>query len=209
MKILVLGGTHGIGLEVAKQALQAGDEVTVLARHPEEMPIQDAKLHVEKGDVTDPAVVDKTVAENDAVVSAIGIGVTRKPVTVFSQGARNVVESVRKVGRKPIIAVTGIGTGDSRGHGGFLYDRIALPFILRTTYRDKDREEEILKSSGLDWIIVRPAVLTNGPRTGKFRVLTNLEGVRSRKVSRADVAGFILGQLKKPEYLGKTPLLTY
>lgn len=209
MNILVLGGSHGIGLEVTKQALEAGDTVTILARHPEKVALKHERLKLRKGDSTQASDVDQAVEGQDAVVSTLGIPPSRKPVTVFSKSARNVVDAVRKHGRKRIINVTGIGTGDSRGHGGFVYDRIVQPLLLKTTYSDKDQEEQILKESGLDWTIVRPGFLTNGPKTGKFRVVTDIQGVKSRRISRADVAGFILGQLKEPTYAGKTPLVTY
>lgn len=138
-----------------------------------------------------------------------GIGPSRKPVHVLSETARNLIDAARRTGRKRVISVTGIGTGDSKGHGGFLYDRIAKPLLLKEVYADKDREEEILKRSDLDWTIVRPGFLANGPKTGKYKVVTDLKGVRARKVSRADVADFILMQAEHPGYLRQTPLLTY
>lgn len=209
MKILILGGSHGIGLELARQALEEGHHVTILARHPEKVGFRHDHLTIQKGDSTRPEDVERAVADQDAVVSTLGTKPTRKPVKLFSESARNTVEALRKRGRKPLIHVTGIGTGDSRGHGGFLYDRIVQPLLLKTTYEDKEREEEILRKSGLDWTVVRPGFLTNGPRTGKFKVVTDMRGVKAGKISRADVAGFILGQLKTPAYRGQAPLVTY
>jgi len=108
-----------------------------------------------------------------------------------------------------LIAVTGIGAGDSRGHGGFLYDRIVNPLLLKTIYDDKNREEQVIMDSDSDWIIVRPGFLTNGPLTGKYRAITDLEGITAGKISRADVAHFVLSQIAEPTYKGQTPLLTY
>jgi uncharacterized protein YbjT (DUF2867 family) len=108
-----------------------------------------------------------------------------------------------------LIAVTGIGAGDSKGHGGFLYDRVVNPLLLGTIYEDKDRQESIIKASDIEWLIVRPGFLTNDPRTGKYRAIENLSGVTAGKISRLDVADFILKQLIAPTYFGKTPLLTY
>jgi putative NADH-flavin reductase len=116
---------------------------------------------------------------------------------------------MQKTPRVKLISVTGIGAGDSRGHGGFVYDRIIQPLLLKTMFEDKDREEALLKASSLDWTIVRPGMLTNGVRTGKYRVLTDLSGVTAGKVSRADVADFILSELNLPHYARMTPLLTY
>jgi putative NADH-flavin reductase len=209
MNLLILGGSHGIGLELAKQALEAGHHVTVLARHPDKMQLHHPHLRVLQGDSSSAEDVEHAMAGQDVTVSTIGIGPSRKPVSVFSQTARNMVLAARKTGRKRLLSVTGIGTGESRGHGGFLYDMLAKPLLLRQVYRDKDREEAILKDSGLDWTIIRPGFLTNGPKTGKYRVITDLEGVKSRKISRSDVADFILRQAESSDYLRKAPLVTY
>jgi putative NADH-flavin reductase len=110
---------------------------------------------------------------------------------------------------KRLIIVTGVGAGDSKNHGGFLYDKIFNPIFLRTIYEDKNRQEQLVKASGLDWTIVRPAVLTDGSKTGKYRALTDLSGVTAGKIARADVADFILDELKTDQFLRQTPLLTY
>lgn len=131
---------------------------------------------------------------------------TWKPVTVFSEGTRNVLAAMRRHGVRRLVAVTGIGAADSKGHGGFFYDRLFNPLLLKTIYEDKDRQEALIRASGLDWTIVRPP---NGPLTGVYRVLTDLTGVTAAKISRADVAHFILEELTANRYLGQTPLLTY
>jgi hypothetical protein len=102
--------------------------------------------------------------------------------------------------------------GDRRrrqqGHGGFLYDRIIQPLLLKSIYEDKDRQEAQLRASDVDWTIVRPGRLTNGPATGLVRALTNLAGVTAGKVSRKDVAAFIIENLDTPDYRGEAVLLT-
>ncbi|HEX8846928.1 MAG TPA: SDR family oxidoreductase [Pyrinomonadaceae bacterium] len=209
MKLLVIGASRGIGLDVVQQALAAGHEVTALVRTPASFPVHHEKLKVTKGDILDQSSIEKALNGQDAVCVTIGIKVTRKPVSVFSKGTKAVVEAMKNSSCKRLICVTGIGAGDSRGHGGFLFDKIFQPFFLRTISEDKDRQEMIVRESGLDWVIVRPAVLTNGPRTGKYRVLTDLKGVKAGKISRADVADFILREASEMKYKGETPLLTY
>jgi putative NADH-flavin reductase len=209
MKLLVIGATRGIGLDVVKQALAAGHEVIALARNPQGFSMQHEKLKVVKGDILDQNSIERALDEQDAVCVTIGIGLTRKPVSIFSEGTRKVVEAMKNSSCRRLVCVTGIGAGDSRGHGGFLYDKIFTPIFLRTIYADKDRQEKIVRESGLDWVIVRPGFLTDGPRTGKYRALTNLDGVKSGKISRADVADFIVKEAAEMKFLGKTPLLTY
>jgi putative NADH-flavin reductase len=209
MKLLVIGATRGIGLEVVQQALEAGHEVTALARNPQGFSMQHERLRVVKGDILDQNSIERALEGQDAVCVTIGIGVTRKPVSIFSEGTRKVVEAMKNSACRRLLCVTGIGAGDSRGHGGFLYDKIFTPLFVRTIYEDKDRQEKIVRESGLDWVIVRPGFLTDGPRTGKYRALTNLEGVKAGKISRADVADFIVKEAAEMKFLGKTPLLTY
>lgn len=209
MKLLIIGASRGIGLDVVQTALEAGHEVTALVRNPGAFPVNHEKLRVVKGDILDKAGVEAAVRGQDAVCLTIGIKATRKPVSVFSEGAKTVVEAMRNSSCKRLITVTGIGAGDSKGHGGFLYDKIFKPLFVKTIYEDKDRQEAIVRESGLDWVIVRPGFLTNGPRTGKYRVLTDLKGVKAGKISRADVADFIVREGAEMKYKGQTPLLTY
>jgi putative NADH-flavin reductase len=126
-----------------------------------------------------------------------------------SRGIQNILAAIRTESNQKLILITGIGAGDSKGHGGFFYDRILNPLLLGTSYADKDRAESIIKASNVGWLIVRPGFLTNGSRTGTYRVIENLSGVTAGKISRADVADFILKQLASPTHFSKTPLVTY
>lgn len=209
MDILVIGATRGIGFQLLQQALAAGHATTVLARQPKKITIENDLLTVVSGDILEPKSVEEAIAGRDAVCCCIGINPTRKPVTVFSQGIQNVLSAMARCGVKNLVTVTGIGAGDSKGHGGFFYDRILNPLLLKTIYEDKDREEEIVRQSDVDWIIVRPGFLTNGPLRGEYRTVTDMTGVKAGKISRADVAHFILSQLATPTFLKKTVLLAY
>ncbi len=209
MRLLIIGATRGIGRQTVEQALAQGQEVTVLARRPEKMTIQHQRLRVLPGDILAAADVSQAVAGQDAILLTIGVPPAWQPVTVFSQGTRNVLAAMDRHGVRRLLAVTGIGAGDSRGYGGFFYDRIFWPLLLKRLYEDKDRQEALIKASGLDWTIVRPGFLTNGPLTGTYRVITDLTGVTCGKISRADVAHFLLQEAAAGRYLHQTPLLTY
>lgn len=209
MRIAVIGASQGVGLELLKIALEEGHEVTALLRDPSRLSIAHARLKIVRGDILEAASVAAATSGQDAVCVCIGIPPTRKPVTVFSQGIGNVLAAMKREPHQKLIAVSGIGAGDSKGHGGFFYDRVINPLLLATIYADKDRLESIIKASSVQWLVVRPGFLTNGPRTGKYRVMENLAGVTAGKISRLDVADFMLKQLATPTLFGKTPLLTY
>jgi putative NADH-flavin reductase len=209
MNILIIGATRGIGLQLLEQTLQAGHAVTALVRDPQKLTRQHERLSVFKGDILDLDAVQRAMVGQEAVCITIGIGVTWKPVTVFSEGTRNVLEAINREGVRRLICVTGISAGESKGHGGFLYERLFKRLLLRTIYEDKDRQEALIQASETDWTIVRPGFLTNGPLTKKYQVITDLTGVTAGKISRTDVAHFILEEMVANRYLGQTPLLTY
>ena len=210
MNITIIGASRGIGKEILLQSLKAGHAVTVLARHPDKIEIKDEKLNIIKGDFLDYNSVSESVKNADVVVVSVGAMPTRKTVNLFSQGTKNLLDVIKKENLHPlIIAVTGIGAGDSRGHGGFFYNKIFQPLLLKTMYEDKDRQEQMLMSEYDNWIIVRPGMLTKGNKTGKYKAVNNLAGIKGGKISRADVAHFILAQTENPAYLRKTPLLIY
>jgi putative NADH-flavin reductase len=209
MKLLLIGASQGIGFELLKQALQAEYEVTLIARNPDRLEITHEHLKVFKGDILSSSVLEQTMNGQDAVCITIGIKPTRKPVSVYSEGTKTAIEAMKKSSCRRLLCVTGIGAGDSRGHGGFFYDKIINPLLLKTGYEDKDRQEAIIRQSELDWEIIRPGFLTNGAHTGKYRILTNLSGVKAGNISRADVADFMLREVSEMRYSKQTPLLTY
>ena len=209
MKILIVGATRGIGRQVLDQALAARHAVTALVRDTRRLDAQHDRLKVVQGDVLDANAVALAMAGQEAVCCSIGVKMPGIHVTVFSEGTRNLLGAMKKSGVRRLACVTGIGAGDSRGHGGFLFDSLFYPILLRTVYADKDRQESLIRASGVDWVIVRPGFLTNGLLTGRYRAITDLAGVTAGKISRADVAHFILQQLVAPSQLRQTPLLTY
>jgi putative NADH-flavin reductase len=209
MKIAIIGASRGTGYELLKIALDEGHEVTALLRNPARLNISDTRLRIVEGDIVDPASTAVATAGNDAVCVCIGIPPTRKPVDVFSRGIGNVLAAMGRGSQQKLVVVTGIGAGNSKGHGGFFYDRVINPLLLGTIYADKDRQEAMIRASDAQWLIVRPGFLTDGPRTGKYRAIEDLTDVIAGKISRRDVADFVLKQLATPTYFGKTPLLTY
>ena len=209
MKLSIIGATRGIGRNLVEQALGQEHAVTALVRRPQRLGINHERLTVVAGDILDPEAVKQAVEDRDSVCITIGTGPSRRPVTVFSKGTKNVIEAMTHSKSQMLVCVTGIGAGDSKNHCGFFYDKIFNPLFLKTIYEDKNRQEELVRHSSLEWVIVRPGFLTNGPLTGTYRALTELGDFTAGKISRADVAHFILNEFDQRQYLSKTPLLTY
>ena len=210
-KVLVIGASRGIGLETVKAALLAGHNVRALARSAPKISIQNAGLEKVPGNALDSSTIRSALQGVDVVVQTLGVDIAPRSIfertTLFSQSTRILVDAMKIANVKRLIAVTGLGAGDSRGHGGLLYDAVAFPLLLKRVYDDKDVQEWIIRSSGLDWTIVRPGLLTNRPATARYRVLTAAQEWRFGIISRADVADFIVRQVDDRALIGATPLL--
>ncbi len=209
MKILILGGSGSVGKHLVQQALELGHEVTVLIRSPGKLNIQHKNLRVLAGNALEADAVAAAVAGQEAVVYAIGADLLGRELTLFSESTRILIFAMEKPGVRRLVAITGIGAGDSKGHGGWFYEWFIYPVFTKKIYADKDRQEELIHKSDLDWVIVRPAAFTNGPLGGKLRALTELEGVTISSISRADTAAFVLDQLESDRWLKKSPLVGY
>jgi putative NADH-flavin reductase len=207
VNVLIIGATGGTGRILLEKALEQGHEVTALARNPAAVAHRDYRPRVLEGNALDPEAVEAAVEGQDAVLSALGTR-SRKPTTLFSASTANLVDAMKKHGVRRLVCLTGIGAGDSKGHSGFLYDRVILPFVVNNQYEDKDRQEEIVRRSGLEWVIVRPARLTNESATGEYRVFLSGDPYRATSISREDVAAFMLAQLSEDRYLHQTPVIS-
>jgi putative NADH-flavin reductase len=210
-KLLVIGASRGIGLETVKAGLRAGHSVRALARSAASIPIHDAGLEKVSGDALDSDTIREALRDINVVIQTLGVDISPRAIfertTLFSRSTRILVDAMKAAGVRRLIAVTGLGAGDSRGHGGFLYDALAFPLLLKRVYDDKDVQESVIKSSGLDWTIVRPGLLTNGPATGQYRVVTAPNEWRFGTISRADAADFLVRQIDDRALIGTTPLL--
>jgi putative NADH-flavin reductase len=209
--VLVIGASRGIGLETVKAMLAAGSNVRALARSASKIAIDDPRLEKIDGDALDKATVERALAGVDAVVQSLGVAFSAdallKRTTLFSSATRVLVDAMRAKGVKRLIAVTGLGAGDSRGHGGFLYDAVLFPLLLKRVYDDKDIAEQMIRASALDWTIVRPGLLTSGAARGSYQVLVEPSSWRGGSISRADVADFLARQVADRSLIGKTPAL--
>ena len=209
LKVLVLGATGGTGRLIVEQALARGYEVSALVRSPEKAKsLKGAKLII--GDVRDEKALREALKGQDAVVSALGTPASPfREVTLLSKVTRSLVSAMTAEHVSRLVCITGIGAGDSSGHGGFLFDNVIFPLLLRKVYADKNRQEAIVRDSGLDWVVVRPSVLNDKSGRDTVRALTDLSGFHGGTISRADVANFVLDQVRADTWLHRSPLITW
>ncbi len=208
-KILVLGATGPTGRLIVADALARGWDVSALVRSPEKAgDLGGATLVV--GDARDEAALRRALAGRDAVVSALGTPASPfREVTLLSTATRALVGAMKAEAVSRLVAITGLGAGDSAGHGGFLFDRLFFPIFLRKVYADKNRQEAVIRDSGLDWTLVRPTVLADKPARGAVRAMTDLAGFHGGTIARADVARFVLDEVRDGTWRRTTPLITW
>jgi putative NADH-flavin reductase len=206
MKVLIIGATGATGQILIREGLAQGHEITALARNPSAVASEDQRPRVLEGNALDASSLEAAVAGQDAVLSVLGTRSIR-PTTLFSESTHNLISAMDKHGVRRLVCITGVGVSDSKGHVGFLYDRIIRPFIVKNIYEDKERQEEAIKRSDLDWVIVRPAQLTDEPAKGKYGVFLG-GSYKVKKISRVDVATFMLAQLTDDTYVHKTPVIS-
>jgi putative NADH-flavin reductase len=206
MKILVLGATGGTGRQIVEQGIARGHKITALIRDAARQDAFPDHVHTIAGDALDRDAVDRAVAGQDDVIYALGTKQTGQ-TTFFSESTQLVLQSMEKHGVRRLVCITGIGAGETRGHGGLVYDRLIFPFFTRKIYEDKDRQEALVRRSSVDWVLVRPAVFREGAAKGELQVVTDVNGVTLTRIARHEVARFVLDQLESNQYLRKAPFI--
>lgn len=211
MKLLILGATGDTGKELVTQALEQGHIVTAFTRNPADVIKKHDSLSVMQGNILDYTSVQGAVKGQDAVLSALGIRILKKN-TIISDGTGNIINAMEKYGVKRFICMSSIGVGNSiqqKKGLGFLYNYIMIPFVLKNMFSDKKVQETCIKESDLNWTIIRPVILTKGKKTGKAKCYSYDDINIKAKISRADVAYFMLKQLSCKTNIHKTISLSY
>jgi uncharacterized protein YbjT (DUF2867 family) len=203
MKVIVFGATGTVGKLTVEQLLAAGHKVTAFARHPEKLAIQHHDLSLAAGDALSADDVMAALPGHDVVVVTLGAGMSRRSV-IRSEGTMNIINAMHAHGIRRLICQSTLGTGDTWRNLNFFWKRIMFGLLLRPVFADHVLQEKLVRASGLDWTIVRPSAFVDGPATGGFRENfgPSVRGL-SLKISRADVAGFLVRQLDDWRYAGR------
>jgi putative NADH-flavin reductase len=212
VKILVIGASGPTGKEIVKQAMEQRHAITAFVRDKAKAKFA-SPVALAAGDVLDRNSLKRALEGQEAVICSLGSGVTGpfKEMTMLSEGTRNLIAAMQEKNVRRIVCITGIGAGESKGHGPWYYNLLFQPLVLRGVYEDKTRQENLVRSSGLAWTLVRPGILTNGAAKGQtaVRALTELAGAHAGNISRADVAAFCLRELADGRFQGQAPVITY
>jgi putative NADH-flavin reductase len=199
MKVVVIGATGRSGRRLVEQALAAGHEVTAFAPEPAKLGLGGERLTTVAGDVLDADAVKKAVIDSDAVLFAIGVA-RRTTTTLFSDGIRNTVEAMEAAGVRRLVCVsTGmLAIGRHLGLARQLFSEFVVERVMRNVYLDLARMEDEVALSDLDYTVVRAGRLADGPRTGSYRVAVNGSIRRPGRLSRGDLADYVVRNLDAP-----------
>ncbi|MBM7655568.1 NAD(P)-dependent oxidoreductase [Neobacillus cucumis] len=190
MKILVFGATGPTGQHIVRQGLELGYEITAFVRDPSRLNLKHQHLSVITGDVQNSNSVLNAVRGFDLIISALGNG---KSLTgnVFSVGIKNIVDAMKQCHIRRIIVMSAFGVGNSLNRVPVL-PKVFYKTLLKSTFADKEIGEKYLNQSNLDWTLVHPVILTNGPKSGVYKSGEIISVGAFPKISRADVADFML-----------------
>jgi len=208
VRIAAFGATGRTGKHVVEQALAAGHEVVAFVRTPAKLGIEHARLTVVQGDVQDKAQVSQAIAGVDAVISALG-PTENKPTYQVTAGTENIITAMHAHGVRRLVISAGAGVGDPNDAPKIMNHvvNLLLKLVARHVYEDMKQVVEKVRASNLDWVIVRVPMLTDDPPTGVVQVGYVGKGMGMR-ISRADMAEFMLRQVSDDAYLHKTPAIS-
>jgi putative NADH-flavin reductase len=207
-RVLIIGASKGIGLDTTRQALEAGHHVRAFARSADRISLSSSKLEKMPADALESKDVEAGLNGVDVVIQCLGVGLADLfgPVQLFSKATGVLVEAMTALGVSRLVCVTGFGAGDSRSSISCL-QRIPFQLVFGRAYEDKSLQERLIKESLLEWTIVRPGILTRGPKTRRYKILVNPSQWRNGNISRSDVADFLVRQIDDRTYVGKAPVL--
>ncbi|MBT8424274.1 MAG: SDR family oxidoreductase [Silicimonas sp.] len=200
MKVIVFGATGTVGKLAVEAMLDAGHHVTAFARTPARIGLDDPNLSLATGDALNEGDVADALAGHDAVVITLGSGMSRKSV-IRSRGTMNVIRGMQRHGVRRLICQSTLGAHESWSNLNFYWKRIMFGALLRPVFKDHELQEQLVRASGLDWTIVRPAGFTDGVAAGVLHEdIAPTERRLSLKIGRREVADFLTRQLTDRRY---------
>lgn len=208
MKLAIIGAGAGIGLQTVLQALEKGNQVTALSRNTSTLPDHISLTKI-NGSADNAEDLQVAINGTDAVIITVGTKI-KKGTTLFSATAKALIIATAHLQYKgPVLIVSGFGTGESRHYLSF-FMRSIIQLFLKDQYTDKTLMEKLIANSVIKWEIIKPGILSNGKLTKNYRVLNQLKkGMKVSKISRADVAHFLLHEAENQHMMYQCVTLTY
>ncbi|NGO69291.1 NAD(P)-dependent oxidoreductase [Streptomyces boncukensis] len=207
MKLLILGATGPTGRHVVDLALRSGDAVTVLVRNPATLGDLAGRVTTVTGDATSQHDVSAAMAGRDAVISALGRGRSLAAKGLFTRSSAAVIAAARETGVSRLVWLSSFGVGHTLRWSS-LTQQLMYRTLLRSIYANKEIADESIRTSGLDWTLVYPTRLTNGPAKGSYQADDRLPMRGNPTISRADVADFMLRAAHSSEWIGRTAVIS-
>jgi putative NADH-flavin reductase len=190
MKLAIFGATGKTGVEVIKQALNHGHEVTVMVRDPKRLPTFSKPISVLTGDFTTLDTVRSTLIRQDAVICALGSRELYQNSGLRTMGTRAIIKCMEEEGVKRLVVMSSMGIGESWNQLSF-FSKALFKLVMPAAREDHEAQEQAVKASALDWTLIRPSGLTNEPHVSAYEYGNELTPKTSR-ISRANVADLIL-----------------
>ncbi len=211
MRIIVFGANGSTGRLLTEQALAARHDVTAVTRRPPDFPITHDRLSILQADVHDAAAVHRAVEGADVVLSMLGVPFTLKPITVYSNGVRNIAASMSTHGIKRLVVVSSSATEPHHhADGGFFMNRVLQPLVTatigKTTYADMRVMEELVRGGDLKWTIVRPSGLFDAAGVTDYEL--HEDRAPGIFTSRADLAASLLEQATDTRFMRRAVAVT-
>ncbi len=201
MKILVIGATGKTGTAVVDRAVAAGHDVTAFVHNAETYHRTDVR--VAQGDALQAEEVAAALAGQQAVIDTLGGATPYQPTTLETDAARILVAAMKEHGVRRLLVVSAFGEGDSKANTSFVYEHILMPTFLRGVMKDKAGMEAEVSASDLDWTLVRAALLTDDDPTGSVRTYDADDGNTAHKITRGDLATFLVNELPRATFSRK------
>ena len=199
MKIIVFGASGKTGGMVVEKALAAGHEVTAFTRDGGHALPSGARIV--SGDAADAEAVRRAVAGHEAVIDTIGGTTPWKDSGLEASTGKAIIAGMKAEGVRRLIVVSAMGVGDSADQASFFYGHVLMPTMMRGVVKDKGRLEDEVDASGLDFVITRPAALSDDPEDGTLQVVPEPE--RAHQTRRGDLAQFLVDQLTSDTHLNQ------
>jgi putative NADH-flavin reductase len=210
MRVVIFGASGATGRCLVAQALGRGHSVTAFVRNPSRLDALPDDVGVAQGDVADASSVARGIEGQDGVLCALGAATPLRRDATLVEGVRHIVRAMEEHGVRRLVYLSFLGVAEGRRQLSAFGRHVVAPLLLRNVVADHEAKESVIEATTLDWIIVRPPRLTNGPRRGVYRAGVD---IRARsivpRISRADLADFMLRQLVDDIYLHRAPAVMY